>query len=44
MARSFYAESKKVRNNRIREELGVELRYPDYRSGLAALLEEETGS
>ncbi|MEM7733560.1 MAG: SDR family oxidoreductase [Pseudomonadota bacterium] len=43
MARSFYAESKKVDNTRIREELGVELIYPDYRSGLQALLAEETG-
>lgn len=42
MARSFYAESKKVRNDRIREELGVRLLYPDYRSGLAALLRAET--
>ncbi len=41
MARSFYAESKKVRNDRIKEELGVVLAYPDYRSGLAALLEQE---
>ncbi|GKY86608.1 SDR family oxidoreductase [Sinisalibacter aestuarii] len=38
MARSFYAESKRVRNDRIREELGVTLRYPTYREGLAALL------
>ncbi|MAU51043.1 MAG: NAD(P)-dependent oxidoreductase [Roseovarius sp.] len=38
MARSFYAESKRVSNRRIKEELGVTLRYPDYRSGLAALL------
>ncbi len=38
MARSFYAESKRVRNDRIKEELGVKLRYPDYRAGLAALL------
>lgn len=38
MARSFYAESKKVRNDRIKEELGVTLRYPDYRAGLQALL------
>jgi nucleoside-diphosphate-sugar epimerase len=38
MARSFYAESKKVRNDRIKTELGVRLLYPDYRSGLAALL------
>ncbi len=43
MARSFYAESKRVRNDRIKEELGVELHYPDYRSGLAALLAAETG-
>ncbi len=41
MARSFYAESKRVRNDRIKEELGVRLLYPDYRSGLQALLEHE---
>jgi len=40
MAKSFYAESKKVSNRRIREELGVDLKYPDYRVGLAALLTE----
>jgi hypothetical protein len=39
MARSFYAESKRVSNRRIKEELGVRLRWPDYRSGLAGLLE-----
>lgn len=44
MARSFYAESKRVSNRRIREELGVVLRYPDYRAGLRALLAEETRS
>jgi nucleoside-diphosphate-sugar epimerase len=41
MARSFYAESKRVRNDRIKDELGVKLLYPDYRSGLAALLASE---
>jgi len=41
MARSFYAESKRVKNHRIKAELGVKLRYPDYRSGLAALLNAE---
>lgn len=41
MARSFYAESKRVRNDRIKRELGITLRYPDYRAGLAALLESE---
>ena len=43
MARSFYAESKRVRNDRIKDELGVELLYPDYRTGLQALLEDEKG-
>ena len=38
MARSFYAESKRVANDRIKRELGVQLRHPDYRSGLKALL------
>lgn len=41
MARSFYAESKKVRNDLIKTELGVRLIHPDYRSGLAALLAQE---
>ncbi|TFL18116.1 SDR family oxidoreductase [Jannaschia formosa] len=43
IARSFYAESKKVRNDRIKDELGVRLIHPDYRAGLAALLRQETG-
>ncbi len=38
MARSFYAESKRCRNDRIKSELGVKLLYPTYRDGLAALL------
>ena len=38
MARSFYAESKRVSNRRIKGELGVTLAYPDYRIGLKALL------
>ena len=41
MARSFYAESKRVNNDRLRDELGVELLYPTYREGLAALLAME---
>ena len=40
MARSFYAESKKVRNDRIKNELGVVLKYPDYKTGLQALLRQ----
>ena len=41
MARSFYAESKRVRNDRIKHELGVRLLYPTYREGLAALMGAE---
>lgn len=37
MARSFYGENKRVSNRRLREELGVTLAYPDYRSGLQAV-------
>ena len=42
MARSFYGESKRVRNDRIKTELGVVLKYPSYRDGLAALVRDET--
>jgi nucleoside-diphosphate-sugar epimerase len=38
MARSFYAENKKVRNDRIKDDLGVTLKSPSYREGLAAVL------
>ncbi|RVU19442.1 SDR family oxidoreductase [Methylobacterium oryzihabitans] len=40
MARSFYGENKRVRNARIKAELGVALAYPTYREGLAALKDE----
>ena len=39
MARSFYAENKRVMNRKIKDTLGVKLAYPDYRAGLKALLE-----
>ncbi|HEX2256577.1 MAG TPA: SDR family oxidoreductase [Afifellaceae bacterium] len=38
MARSFYGENKRVRNDRLKRELGVRLAYPSYREGLAAIL------
>jgi nucleoside-diphosphate-sugar epimerase len=41
MQRAFYGESKRVRNDRIKDELGVKLLYPDYPAGLAALLRDE---
>lgn len=44
MARSFYGESKRTRNTLIKTELGVKLLYPDYPTGLQALLAEETAS
>ncbi|ACL60265.1 SDR family oxidoreductase [Methylobacterium nodulans] len=39
MARSFYGENKRVRNRRLKEELGVTLRFPTYREGLRGLME-----
>ena len=36
MARSFYDDNKRVKNDRIKRELGVTLRYPSYRDGLRA--------
>lgn len=42
MASSFYSENKRVSNKRLKEELGIELKYPDYRAGLKALLAQET--
>ncbi len=38
MARSFYAESKRVQNDHIKQSLGWKPKYPDYHSGLAAIL------
>lgn len=38
MAAGFYQESKRVRNDRIRQELGVTLAWPTYREGLSGLL------
>ena len=41
MARSFYAESKKVDNKKIKTDLGVVLKYPDYQIGLNELFKQE---
>lgn len=40
MARTFYRDNRRVRNERIKRELGVRLAYPTYREGLAALLRD----
>lgn len=44
MARSFYAESKRVRNDHTKRALGWKPVYPDYRSGLAAMLAQSQQS
>jgi nucleoside-diphosphate-sugar epimerase len=42
MARGFYGENRRVSNRRIKEQLSIELRYPTYREGLAALWKART--
>ena len=37
MAKSFWADNRMVNNERIKEELGVSLKYPTYREGLKAI-------
>jgi len=41
MARSFYAESKKVRNDHAKQALGWDPQFPNYRTGLAAMLKND---
>ena len=41
MARSFYSECKRVKNDRMKTELGVTLKYPGYKDALDAILESE---
>ena len=43
MARTFYKDNRRVRNARIKEELGVRLAYPTYREGLQSLLGSLSG-
>ena len=43
MALSFYGESKRVRNDKLKRELGVALRYPTYREGLRGLFASQEG-
>lgn len=39
-ARGFYITNKRISNKKIKQELGVALRYPDYKSGLNELLKD----
>ncbi len=43
MARSFYSECKRVRNDRMKTELGVTLKYSGYKDALDAILAAENG-
>jgi nucleoside-diphosphate-sugar epimerase len=43
MARSFYASNRRVRNIRMKHDLGVTLAYPTYRAGLDALWQAGEG-
>jgi hypothetical protein len=38
IARSFYKDNKQIRNDRVKTELSITLKHPDYRSGLQACL------
>lgn len=40
MSRSFYADNKRVSNRAIKQALGIDLLYPDYRAGLDAIWED----
>ena len=44
MAASFYADNKRIRNERLRQELGVALQFPTYREGLRAILADQRQS
>jgi nucleoside-diphosphate-sugar epimerase len=41
MALSFWQECRRVRNGKLKNELGVTLRYPTYREGLKALFDDK---
>ncbi len=43
MARSFWAENRKVSSRRTQQMLGLRWLYPSYREGLRAILAEESG-
>lgn len=42
MARSFYGDNKRCGNARLKKDLGISLRHPTYREGLASILAQES--
>ena len=43
MARSFYSSSRRTKNEKIKKMLGVSLKYPTYKEGLAQILQCDIG-
>tara|TARA_B100000242_G_C42980404_1_gene455021 strand:- start:770 stop:1081 length:312 start_codon:yes stop_codon:yes gene_type:complete len=43
IAKTFYTESRRVKNERIKRELGIKLQFPNYRLGLDAIFNEILG-
>jgi nucleoside-diphosphate-sugar epimerase len=41
ITRSFYADNKRIENSKIKNDLGITLKYPHHRLGLQACLEAE---
>ena len=41
ITRSFYSDNKRIENDKIKEQLGIKLKYPNHRLGLQACLEAE---
>ncbi|MGZ9109185.1 MAG: SDR family oxidoreductase [Micavibrio sp.] len=41
IARSFYADNKRIKTDRIKTELGIKLKYPTYKEGLQACRDSE---
>jgi len=41
MARSFYKDNKRIKNDKIKNKLGITLKHPDYKSGLDAIFQDE---
>ena len=41
ITQSFYADNKRIKNDKIKNDLGVVLKYPDYKTGLQGCLDAE---
>ena len=44
MTRSFYMDNRRTRNDKVKRELGLKLKYPDYKAGLQGCLEAEANA